>query len=269
MRTVLNGLDELSVALVEPEYPANIGYVARAMANFGIRNLFIIGKRMLGKGEFEEARKFSSHGQMIIDDLKHLRTVDELRKRFQLLIGTTAISATRKSNLVRRTSDAFNCAEIVSRYRFSGRMKDKACLVFGRDTTGLTNGELHLCDLNLTIRTGTQYNTLHISHAAAIAFFLFSQSIAKARLKHDQLLVSASAETQATRAEREKVVHLFERLGLLSDFQEFKRSRLSETLNHLLAKANPTLRELYLLMGLASKATTKIGALSSNVDGKH
>ncbi|MGI0084215.1 MAG: hypothetical protein ACREBQ_03945, partial [Nitrososphaerales archaeon] len=67
----------------------------------------------------------------------------------------------------------------------------------------------------------------------------------------------------STRLERERVIRLFEELAILSDFQKFKQGKLKETLTRLLDRSNPSLRELYLLMGLGSKARTKIRTLEA------
>jgi rRNA methylase len=40
---------QLTVMLVEPEYGINIGYVARTMANFGIKDLIITGRKRYRK----------------------------------------------------------------------------------------------------------------------------------------------------------------------------------------------------------------------------
>ena len=43
--------------------------------------------------------------------------------------------------------------------------------VFGREGTGLNNHELSLCDAIVTIPASKAYQTLNLSHAAAIIFY--------------------------------------------------------------------------------------------------
>ena len=256
-------LDHVTVALVEPEFPLNIGYLARAMANFGIHRLLIVSRRVISRSDMEEATRFASHGAEIVKEIKYVQSLDALKQRFQLLIGTTAIRARRKSNVTRRTTDLEDSGKIISRY-LSGQKNNlrNICLVFGRDTTGLTNSELQTCDFNLTIKTGAEYNTLNISHAAAIVFYSLSHKMGEKGIRgeedHDQI-------GRSTRRERERVVKLFKELAEVSDYQNFKHRKLEESLTRILGRSNPSLRELYLLMGLASKARTKIGLLESKV----
>jgi tRNA C32,U32 (ribose-2'-O)-methylase TrmJ len=132
------------------------------------------------------------------------------------------------------------------------------CLVFGRDTTGLTNEELQKCDYNVSIITGSSYNTLNLSHAATIVFY----ELRRFYDRHHQIQSADKADTvdrRASRKQKERVVSLFGELAKQSDFQEYKQDKLRETVTRLLDRSDPSLRELYLLMGLASKAKSKIG----------
>ncbi len=255
--------------MVEPEFPLNVGYVARAMANFGLKQLYLISEQRDSLNR-TQALQFSSHGQRIVEELKHVRNLDLLRNRFQVLVGTTAIRGRRKSNLTRKTLSLERSYPIIARSLILNfnhltknmrARKEPLCFVFGRDTTGLTNEELKQCDYSITISTGTKYNTLNISHAAAIIFFgfqsYFRRHPPKEAMQYDPLLEGS------TRSERGRVVSIFDALARASDFQDYKRQKLRETITRLLDRSNPSLRELYLLMGVANKANTKIRVLSN------
>jgi tRNA/rRNA methyltransferase len=271
-----NYLSEFSVAFVEPEFAQNVGYLARAMANFGLNDLLIVSANDSGFGsqiDKAQASKFASHGDYIIRKAKSVRSVDKLRDQYRILVGTTAIRGKRKSNITRKTLDIEKSVPRISRAVFSlrsrrnsgtgNRAQKPLCFVFGRDTTGLTNEELRKCDYNITIVTGTEYNALNISHAAAIIFYSFAHYLKG----HSKDLSSIGKRTigdaeTPTRVEKERVVSLFQELAENSDFQDYKKERLREAITRLLDRSNPSLRELYLLMGLASKARTKIRLLS-------
>ena len=245
-------ISHLAVAVIEPEFDLNLGYVARTMANFGMRKLFIISSRKFDKIKLEEASRYASHGHKIIEEMKVIESMSLLRERFSTLIGTTAIQATRKSNIARRTLDLDYFASKFA-LRKTGH-EDSICIVLGRDTTGMTNSELKKCDYNITIRTGSEYNTLNISHAAAIIFYALSKS----------LKFRGRARTASTSYRREKdiAVTLFERLAADAEFHSFKSKLLSQTLTNLFNRSEPTLKEIYLLMGLANKASSKIRRLT-------
>ena len=251
-----------AVAMVEPEFGINLGYLARTMANFGISKLLIVSHKPLDLDNLSRARLFAAHGRWLIDKIEYVDSFEKLRRKFKLLIGTTAIEARRKSNLTRRSMTVEACAsKLAERLR---EQKLRSCFVFGRDSTGLTNEELKKCDYCVTIKTGSGYNTLNVSHAAAILFYEFSKHLSKVdsgiSSRHPRNRVESTQTS--TRKERDRAIKLFERLGEDAEFQKFKAGLLRETLKRMFGRGDPTLRELYLLMGLASKASSKIRRLS-------
>lgn len=155
-------LDQLGVALVQPRYGLNVGYVARVMKNFGLRRLYIVGSGRLPK----TASKFASHGSDIVESARFV-TFEELSRLFDVLIGTTAITSDEGHNALRKT---IMLNELVS----VGIDVPRTVLILGRDTTGLKNEELEFCDLVLHVSTGTAYSTLNISHALAIILYELS-----------------------------------------------------------------------------------------------
>ena len=266
--TRVSPFSKFAVAVIEPEFALNVGYLARAMANFGLNQLYIVSREKSVTNN-AEALRFSSHAHYVIEKVKYLKSLDQLRNRFLILVGTTAIRGKRKSNITRKTYALEDSIPSISRSLRgspSGQTKrssledaNRLCFVFGRDTTGLTNEELRKCDYNITIFTGTKYNTLNISHAAAIIFYAFATYFRNhwTTTRNQDLF-----EREPSRKEKERVVSLFRELASISDFQGYKRERLEETLTRILNRSNPSLRELYLLMGLASKAQSKIKILS-------
>ena len=261
-------LSQFSAAIVEPEFALNVGYLARIMANFGLKQLYIVSKEKNPLDQ-KQALRFSSHGYQFIERIKYLKSLDQLREKFRILVGTTAIRGKRKSNITRKTYSleqsipfvhrALERSQVGPKRRALTDNNEALCVVFGRDTTGLTNEELRKCDYNITISSGTKYNTLNVSHAAAILFFAFQDYLKSIPYSDNQTVT----KREPTRKEKERVVTLFQELAEVSDFQDYKKSKLQETMTRLLDRSNPSLRELYILMGLASKARTKIKILST------
>lgn len=257
-RVSKNQLSRFVVAIVEPEFGINLGYLARTAANFGMKDLIVISRIGLQKNELAQAELFSAHGRNLIERMNYLPSMNSLKQKYKTLIGTTAIEARRKSNLTRTNLSPEECSR-----RVFERLdkKEGACFVFGRDTTGLTNEELRKCDYNLTIRTRSNYNTLNVSHAAAIVFYVFANQAV--RSSPPQSRPGNGGPAPSGRKERDRAIALLLRLAQDSDFKGYKQDLLRESLERLLNRANPSLREIYLLMGLASKSTGKIRRLSN------
>lgn len=150
--------------MVEPVFGLNVGYVARTMKNFGLAHLYVVGRKSVPRS----AKRFASHGGDIVKGASYVSLL-ELRKRFPLLIGTTAVVGGKSRNPARKTISVPNLARL-------GFDPSDAVIVLGRDTTGLTAEELEECDVVVHIRTGTTYPTLNISHALAIILYELSSA---------------------------------------------------------------------------------------------
>ena len=175
----------LSITVVGAEYPVNLGYTARLMKNFGVGKLYLIDPRC----DMRAASVYASHGSDILEDAEVV-TLAKVREGHDFLLATTAIRARRGSNVSRT---AVKPEEAVARVIAA----KSASIVFGRDTTGLTNEELALCDLVTTVDTQTDYKTLNVSHSVAILLYLTS----RARLAG--MVPRTVAGSQASRERRE------------------------------------------------------------------
>jgi len=226
----------LSVTVVGAEYPVNLGYTARLMKNFGVRRLYLVDPKV----DMRAASVYASHGADILKDAEVV-TLAKVRKVHDLLLATTAIRARRGANVGRT---AVKPEEAVKRMLAA----DSASIVFGRDTTGLTNEELALCDLVTTLDTMTGYTTLNVSHAVAIFLYLTSKAWA------GQDAHIALAGSRASRERREAFSRYAYRLAVASGMQEHRAERMVQVARRVALKSDVNSKELGLLVSLMRKA---------------
>ena len=153
----------VSVTLVGPKGPVNVGHVARLVQNFGVEKLYLVDPKV----DLSVAAVYASHAAEVLDKAV-VTTLRRVREENDLLVATTAIRASRKSNVVRRTVSLDRLHGLLSSAKASS-------IIFGRDSTGLTNGEIESCDVTVTIETSPAYRSLNIGHAAAITLYLASR----------------------------------------------------------------------------------------------
>lgn len=153
----------VSVTLVGPKGPVNVGHVARLVQNFGVEKLYLVEPKI----DLSVAAVYASHASEVLDRVV-VTTLGKVREENDLLVATTAIRAARKSNVVRRSVSPDRLHDLLSAAKTSS-------IVFGRDSTGLTNSEIESCDVTVTIETSPAYRSLNLGHAAAIALYLASR----------------------------------------------------------------------------------------------
>jgi tRNA/rRNA methyltransferase len=235
----------LGIVLVEPRHHINVGYVARIMKNFGVSRLLMVNPIY----DMEEARRYAMHGYHILETAISTN-FEELRRNSRMLVGTTALKASSRLNIVRDTISPIRLAELIHEIP----KKENIYIVFGREASGLMNSELQMCDIVLTNDTGTDYTTMNISHALAIILY----EITKRDLQHPTSRVTVRNPKIARRQETEMLIAYAAKAAEMAGYDIHKRPLLDSALKRLLAKSNPTSKEVMLMVSLFRKVNLSI-----------
>ncbi len=219
----------VSVTLVEPKGPVNVGHVARLVRNFGVEKLYLVRPQV----DMSVAAVYASHASEVLDRAVII-SFEKVRKENELLVATTAVRASKKSNVIRRTIGPDRLHEVLSSARTSS-------IVFGRDTTGLTNEEIAACDMTVTIDTSPAYRALNIGHAAAIALYLASRG-------------SKTRKRSQARKVREVFARSLFDLAVESRMATHKTRNLFEVAKRIAATSGMTDAQLNLMSGVFRKA---------------
>ena len=222
---------QLSIVLVEPQNPGNIGAVARCMANFDFKELILIKPKCKIN---EETRRRAKHAQQILKDAQ-IKDWHYL-KRFDYLIGTAG-KATTDYNLPRTPLTPSTLAERIVRLK-----KTCIALLFGREGDGLLNEELQQCDFLVTIPVSAKYPSLNISHALGIILYEIFQKTSKDKITDVYIPVDAKDKGQL-------IKRAYEALDRMEFFTENKRQTQRTLWRRLIGKMFLTKREAYALMG--------------------
>lgn len=130
-----------AAVVVEPEKPENTGFIARLCENFNF-DLRLVNPDF----NLEDARKTASRAQETLRDARIFDTVEEAVEDLDYIVGT-------KPGRGQAVSD------------FPGR--ENTSIMIGRESSGLSNDELELCDAVVHIKT-SDYESISQSHATAI-----------------------------------------------------------------------------------------------------
>jgi tRNA/rRNA methyltransferase len=215
--------------MVEPRFGLNVGYVARTMKNFGVNRLFIVGEGDVPRS----AIRFASHGVDVVRNARHTN-MQELRERFDLLVGTTAIIGGKGRNPARKVMSLDDLIAL--------RMdSSNTVIVLGRDTTGLTTSELRACDIVLHLRTGTSYPTLNISHALAIILYELASTEPREARSVDRVYTDT-------------LLKYFSMMLGRAKYPEHKRNMAVRTFGQAVVRSRIDQKEIVTLMGAFRKA---------------
>jgi tRNA/rRNA methyltransferase len=155
------GSDNITVILHRPSIPENIGSVARVMGNTGFSRLIISSPQT---EDWQTAEKLAVSSS---DLLRNAEIYQDLKGALsasgsQYIVGTTGRD--RKYWNTREVSDA--ASGITAR-----ACRERVGILFGPENTGLTNEELTLCHIIVTLPSRGVLGSYNLSHAVAIVLF--------------------------------------------------------------------------------------------------
>jgi len=229
-----------TIVLVEPQRPANVGAAARAMKNFGLADLRLVGARhCLPRGDgHAEARALAWNAADVLDAAASFATLEEAVADLDF-VGATSGRGDLAGEVVAPREFAREAASLPSGAR--------AGLVFGREDHGLTNKELSCCRVRVRVPTVGEQPSLNLAQAVVVLAY----ELALASRPADAPL----AEPRPAReGDIERLFAAARELGLKAGFLNAQApDHVLLELRDLLARARPTSREIELLQGLVAQ----------------
>ncbi len=155
-------LSQLTIILVRPKYPGNIGAAARIAWNMGVENLIVVGDQLPQR---EAMAQMATHkAAHLIDNLQIYSTLAEALAPFSIIVGTTA---RRGRQRIIEKSPREMVETILPQLE-----NNRAALIFGPEDSGLTNEDLKHCQLISAIPTA-DFSSLNLAQAVAIHCYEF------------------------------------------------------------------------------------------------
>jgi TrmH family RNA methyltransferase len=167
--------DNVRIVLVEPEHPGNVGSTARAMFTLGLSRLWVVNP--VCDPHAEETYWLAHSAAEVVKNLHVVERLDEALADTVFSVGTT-----RRTRRV--AYPIFTPEEAVGQIREREHNLPVA-IVFGRESSGLTNPELALCSIQSTVPTATENHSLNLAQAVLVyCYLLFQASLAPIERKH-------------------------------------------------------------------------------------
>jgi tRNA/rRNA methyltransferase len=150
-------LDNITIVLMKPKHPENIGAAARCALNMGISRLIVVRDE---EPDRERMLKMATHkAAHLIEDLKRFTNLEEALAPFAHVVGTTARQG-RKRPI--ENSPRYMLDTILPMLK-----NNQVALLFGPEDRGLTNEDLKYCQTKVTIPTA-DFSSLNLAQAVAI-----------------------------------------------------------------------------------------------------
>lgn len=232
-------LDNISIVLVEPRTPANIGSTARCMMNMGLSRLILVNPL---KPVDDAAFKLAAGADAIITQALLAPSPAVAVSDHSLVIGTSRHQGKRRKNMKSPRDLATEVVPLLAQNRIA--------ILFGSEANGLDQAALALCHELVAIPSSAAFPSLNLSHAVmVIAYELFS-ALQEEHASLSRMLVK-SEELEGF------YTHLQTTLEAIGFLDREHPERIMLSLRQLCARARPDHRDVRILRGILTAIYAK------------
>ena len=231
--------ENIYVVFVECESPGNVGFLARTMGNFGLHKLVLINPCTLK----DEAYYQAMHARETVENALIYDTVEDFvkDKEIDFIVGSTGAPG-----------GSYNLSRIPIKPEELGKSmnyNDKIAILFGREGNGLTNAEIEMCDITVSIPTDPSYPIMNISHAAAVILY----EVFKNRNNYP-----VEGLEESTALEKEYLLSDMEKLIDSLSIPDHKKKNGLKVFKNIINRAFITGREAHTFKGILRRLNKKI-----------
>lgn len=232
-------LGRIRVVLSRPSHPGNIGAAARAMKTMGFSRLVLVDPKLFPHAEADARASGAT------DVLAQATVVGTLQEALVGTVLAVGMSARRRDLSAPFRWAREGAAELVAEMQAGEDFE--AAIVFGNETSGLSNEDLALCHMPLMIPTDASYSSLNLGSAVQLMCYeLRLAALAPAQAPTCELDPAAFENIEGFYAHLERVATAS---GFLDPAQP---KQLMARIRRLFARTRLESDEISILRGLLS-----------------
>ncbi|HYU34057.1 MAG TPA: RNA methyltransferase [Thermoanaerobaculia bacterium] len=232
-----------AVVLVRPREEGNVGAAARAMANMGLDRLLLV-EPAAAIGTIGTA--FAVGARHVLDGARRVSSLRDALAPFRRIVGTT-------SSRDRRWEVPVLTPRELPAHLAQDPPDTPTALLFGPEVGGLTNDELALASVLVTIPCSPVQPTLNLAQAV----LLVTYELFQARTPEGPIPPPSAVGHPEPPATTEELDGLFDHAADLLRRVGFERddsfAGVLRDLRRLAARAGPTSREVAILRGICRR----------------
>lgn len=242
---VARARERVSVVLVQPQSPGNIGAAARALNNMGLCRLTLVEPV-----EFlvPEAQRRATHGLALLEGARVVSSLAEGVAEAGLVLGTSRRLGKNRRPVV----DVRDGARQVVQAALAG---NQVALVFGREDKGLSTAEMGQCHLLARIPTADEHPSLNLAQAVLVMVY----EIWRAWEEAAELGGDASPDLAPARETEQMFMDLGLLLGEIGFLNQQNPEEIVLALRRLLGRAGMERREVQILRGIFRQVRWAVG----------
>jgi tRNA/rRNA methyltransferase len=244
-----------AIILVRPQLGENIGFAARAMANFGLQDLRLVAPR--DGWPNDKARAAAAVAASVVDGAKVYDSVEAAVGDLNFVVATTA----RPREMVKRVLSPETAAATL---RDQASVAERTGILFGPERSGLDNDTIALADAILTAPVDPDFASLSLPQAVLLVAYEWLKCQKPGALGRimtfDGPAIEGPSAPETRPATRAELFGLFEHLETELDRAGFlrpaeKRPSMIRSIRNMFHRMGATEQDVRTWRGIVSALT--------------
>lgn len=154
-------LEKINIVLLKTRFPENVGMIARACANMGLRQIILVQPELW---DVQKARPLATaKGHDILNNILVVDKLSDALAHVSMVLGTTARTGGWRREWLNPEQGAVKLINVIGHAN--------AAILFGPENRGLNNEEISICNYLVTIPTEGEASSLNVAQAALLMLY--------------------------------------------------------------------------------------------------
>jgi TrmH family RNA methyltransferase len=237
----------LGIVVVRPLLPSNLGSIARACKNFGVRDLRLVEP---AAETDEDSHRLASGAGDVLDRLRRYSSLPLALADFEAVVATSSLRGRGRHRAIR-------LGELPGLLQELGQ--SRVALVFGPEKSGLTEEEMSRASVFLRLPTEPEFPTLNVSHAVAV-------TLAAARLAGDDGSAAGGEPWAAAKDVEGAIEHWDRALHAIGFYDTGHHDRTLRDWRRIVAGRPLAERDVKILRGIANRILVSLRRKAKEAD---
>ncbi len=246
-----------TIILSEPQLGENIGTAARAMANFGLKELRLVNPRDTWPNE--AAEKASANAIDVVKNATLFENLEDAIADLHHIYATTA----RPREMVKPVLSPESAATLIHEKQ---KHNAKTGILFGREKSGLTNTEISFCDAIIIAPVNPNCASLNLAQAVLLMGYEWLKQAETNSLgretQYDGPAQEGTCYKHASPATKQELTALFTHLKSELELSGFLRTvektpQMMRNIRNMIIRMQPTDQDVRTMRGIIASLANR------------
>ena len=173
-------ISKIGFLLIKPQLPENIGFAARALKNFGFKNLDLVNPKETWPNK--KAAATAVGAKDILNKTKVYSNIKDAINKYDIVYASSA----RRRDINKRHLSFNQFIESIKKNK-----KKKIAIIFGPEASGLSNEDISYSNYIFKIPVNKKFESINLSHSVILICYEIFKNLKTSYFKKEKKLMNS------------------------------------------------------------------------------